>query len=231
MDNQQAELEHAFDELAYVLGFLLGDGSLYRTAKGERVLAFACGDIECLEAVAMDLGMTFGLQPLGTPKMRTGCFELRYGAEAKDVWDFFFAVTEAKHSFPKYYFSAVETVQKDLLAGLWDSDGCVSKSRNGDRSQYRAEFVAKKYELVGQVKDLLRKLRIRVGEPTTMRKLSYADTFKVRPNMRDFAEARIPLRCRRKARRVEEFLEASQAMYAAPCAGEDMVEAMSESHG
>lgn len=207
MDNQQVEL----DRLAYAVGFILGDGSLFVSSQGKTVTDLVCGDVECVERVQKALEDVFGAHGFAqTTDTRNpsvpvfGCRSVR-----RDVFEWFFYNTFGKTEVPKYYFSSERLVRAEVLAGLWDSDGSVSFSKNGHRMQYRAEFVNKKLGLVEAAASLLRLQGIRVGEITTMNKVGYASTYKIRPNIADFA-AKGVLHCKRKALRIAQYLESSE---------------------
>lgn len=210
--NQQVEL----DKLAYSVGFILGDGSLFVTAKGARITDFGCSDEECVERSLLSIFDVFGSGHFYSTLDKRGNYQVRgMRTTRKDVFDWFYFNTVGKTEIPRYYFGASIEVQKELLAGLWDSDGCVSFSKNGERNQYRAEFVNKKLQLVEGAATLLRKLGVRVGAITTMEKVGYANTYKIRPNITDFAQ-RMRLYCKRKQGRLDAYLESSETRCIGP---------------
>jgi len=157
MGNQQEE----FRKLAYAVGFFLGDGHLYvARSRGSFQVRFEKPDLECLEKVSRQLAEVFGNG--GTIRVRrregrapVGCLIVC----SRDVWEWLAGNTLMRRVVPREYFGEELAVQREVLAGLMDSDGSVE--RNGRYVTVR--FTNCELGLVDAVRGLARNLGIGCG--------------------------------------------------------------------
>jgi hypothetical protein len=223
MDNQHGNIQELYDT-AYSFGLILGDGSLaYYAARNVHTLKIEMLDAECLSRVAEQIKNLFGNKYVG------GCITNREGRQrtwilyvsGKEVWDFFAGPTEFKQIIPQIFFSAPSEVQKELIAGLMDSDGCCEEFKQGNSWKYKIVFSNNKLEIVKGLASLWRLNGCSVGELKTSIEYTGKPQYRLSPNIYDFAR-NCYFRCERKQERVERFKKlrcASETLYTTPTSG------------
>lgn len=188
MDNQQDE----FAELAYSVGFFLGDGTLYcAKSRGSYQVRFEKPDLECLQKVSGQMAKVFGnggnISSRQRPSWRTG----KMGVEvhqlivcSRDAHDWLASATLMRRVVPSEYFSMPVGVQKEVLAGLMDADGSAEVSKLG---YVTIRFTNCELPLIDGVRGLAESIGIPCGEVVPdlrHKRVNYRMTL----NTRSFAE-------------------------------------------
>jgi hypothetical protein len=216
-----------YDAFAYVFGFFLGDGSLVcKKGTSAREVRFGKPDVECLQKVVDTIMLGFGKKPsVWTERLKSGLDFHRVSFCSTRVFDFLAINTGHRSYVPEYYFTASKPIQKELIAGLMDSDGSVNKTESEGYPRWQLQFTSTSERLVSDIRGLLSMQKVRVNgvvRVDTPRKVAYH----VRPNLLDFAK-NCYFCCKRKQDRVIDYMRhvhASETLYTAPCAGEDKVQ-------
>lgn len=225
------------EQLAYSIGFFLGDGNLRVDTAGKRFVRFFKPDREPLERVSRELETMFGFAykvSLENNKHVSGNY-YRLIASNPAIFDFLAFNTAMRTEIPKEFFQAAPSAQLALLAGLIDSDGYVSiTSRGGNRAdevRCMMGFGNSLRGLVEQFADITRLCGIKPGQIVTdVPKIShYRTMFSVTLNIRSAWIAGLRLTSERKQQKFATAaakFSASETMYASPSTqGEDRVQA------
>lgn len=158
MDNQQVKLY----DMAYLVGFFLGDGSLYcAETRGSYQVRFEKADKDCMQKVSQLALQGFGNPGKHSTRNRGGadCHSLIICCRALHDW---LAVnTHMRTLCPQDYFHAPETVRKEVLAGLMDADGSAELAATG---YVTVRFTNCNLQLINAVRALARGLGISSGE-------------------------------------------------------------------
>lgn len=222
MGNQHGNIEELLYETAYAFGFLLGDGYLGyipRDHAEQFTVSFTSGDAECLYRVHGQIKGIF-------PEVKLLCGEYRKGqyvlqSQRRRLWDFFAGPTECKQVIPQVFFGAPKEVQKEVIAGLMDSDGCCEEFQQNGYWKYKIVFSNSKLEIVKGLASLCRLNGCAVGALKSQIQYTGRPQYRLSPNIYDFAR-NCYFRCERKQARVERFKQlrcASETAYAAPSRG------------
>lgn len=206
MDNQQDE----FEELAYSVGFFLGDGSLYcaKTRRSFQV-RFEKPDLECLEKVSAQLAKVFGnggnIYSRQKASWRTGKLGVvthQLVVCSREAHDWLAVNTLMRSRLPDVYFSSPAEIQREVLAGFIDSDGSVEVSKAGYTT---VRFTNCELAIVGAVRGLAENLGIPCGDviqDLRHKRVGYRMTL----NTKSFAES-VRLTSQRKEARLEAYRE------------------------
>lgn len=232
-----------YDELAYSVGFFLGDGSLYAgpfisPGNGKTYykndVVFVCSDLEPVQRVQVQIETVFGKRyNMVTRTLPSGLPHYSLTAHRRPIFEFFSVNTAMRQEIPSYYFSAAPETKRELLRGLLDTDGFVAefvdRSRGPGRGikRWQVGFCNGKLAIVQGVASIMQTIGIRVGKITTMRKAGYRDVYGIHPNPRSFQEAGMFFYASRKQARLNRYLEhvlGSETKDAAPATpGDDIV--------
>ncbi|NJM09626.1 MAG: hypothetical protein HC883_01610 [Bdellovibrionaceae bacterium] len=212
MGNQQEN--ETLAKMAYVIGFFLGDGGLYRQLDRDAYrIHFTKMDIECLEAVMHVLGRK-------TIRKHGSSFRIEY--YGKDLYEFLAFNTEFRTVVPYQYITASEHVVKELVAGLMDSDGSVTHTESEGYDRWQLSFTNTERKLMEAMQHFLRKSGVDAGKITTVANPGHRMVMHIRPNLKQFAERGFYFRNLRKMQRLNDYMQkvhASETLYAAPSLG------------
>lgn len=232
-----------FDELAYSVGFFLGDGNLYSgpfvsTRNGKTYfhndVIFVCSDIEPVLRVQAQIEHTFGKKyNMQTRTLPSGSPHYVVTAHRREIFDFFSVNTTMRTAIPPYYFSAPLETKLELCRGLMDTDGhCAeyvdSTDKRYDVKRWTLGFTNTKLELVQGLASILQSIGVKVGVISTAKKSGYRDNYIIRPNPRSFHEAGMSFYASRKQAKFHRYVAhviGSETLRAAPAtSGEDIVQ-------
>jgi len=206
-----------YDNLAYSVGFFLGDGSLSNapftsTRNGKTYfhndVVFVCSDKEPIERVQFQLENVFGKKYSITERtLKSGILHWRITAHKRDIFDWFSVNTNWKNEVPGYYFSASKEVKKELIRGLMDSDGhCAEFTDNGNK-RWTVGFSNNKIEIINNCAALMQMVGIKVGKIAEGHKKGYRTTYMIRPNPRSFHESGMFFYASRKQEKFDRYVE------------------------
>lgn len=229
MDNQQRKSHEVIENLAYTIGFFLGDGCLssypFTSSRNGRTyykndVAFGKPDLEVLEKVQRQIADAFGKE-YGIVKrtLRSGSKYYELTAHRRDIFDFFAVNTRMKAEIPPVLFGASQECRRELLSGLFDSDGHVSQFEDSGRKRWQLGFSNNNRKLVEDTASLLQKLGVRVGRISEGHKAGYVTTYMIHPNLRDWHENGFRFVSRRRQSRVDDYIAhvtGSETVYAEP---------------
>lgn len=216
MDNQHGNIEELLYKTAYAFGFLLGDGYLGYLPRKHAIqytVSFTCRDGECLLRVRDELSKIFPEIKLLFETYKKGQYVLQ--SQRRDMWEFFTAPTEFKQIIPQVYFSAPKEVQREVIAGLMDADGCCEEFKQGNSWKYKIVFSNQKLEIIKGLSGLLRLVGCKVGELKANVEYTGKWQYRISPNIYDFAN-NCYFHCERKQARLERFKQlrcASETMH------------------
>lgn len=221
--------KRVYDELAYTIGFFLGDGSLstspFRSSVNGKTyfhndVVFVCSDLEPIERVSDQLERVFGRRPAMTTRtIKSGSLHYRVSTHRRDVFNFFAVNTEWKTKVPTYYFSAEPEVQKEVLRGLMDSDGHCAEYKDGKVKRWMLGFSNTKRGVIEDCASLFQKAGVKVGVISEGNKKGYKPTYIIHPNMRSFHEAGMFFYASRKQEKFDRYVDhvlRSETTMAAP---------------
>ena len=212
MGNQQEN--ETFEKMAYVIGFFLGDGGLYKQLERNAYrVHFTKMDRECLETV---------MSVLGQKTVRKHGPSLRIEYYDRKLFEFLAFNTEFRTTVPYQYINAPEHVVKELVAGLMDSDGSVTHTESEGYDRWQLHFTSTERKLMEAMQHLLRKHGVDVGKVTTVDNPGRRMAMHIRPNLKQFAERGFYFRNLRKMQRLNDYMQkvhASETLYAAPSLG------------
>lgn len=211
-----------YDNLAYTIGFLLGDGSLdccpYKDKNGVRRfhnnVVFVCSDEEPILRVQQQLEAVFDYKySINSRILKSGLKHWRIAIGRRDAFDWFSVNTNWKGKVPDYYFSADNEVKKEVIRGLMDSDGhCaefVDTFRGKDKGvkRWTIGFSNNKIEIINNCAALMQMVGIKVGKIAEGKKKGYRATYMIRPNPRSFHEAGMFFYASRKQEKFDRYVE------------------------
>jgi intein/homing endonuclease len=135
------------------------------------------------------------------------------------VFDFFSINTQFKAIIPQFYFSASDDAKRDLIAGLMDSDGYITRICNKNKyTQWQIGFAMTKREIVAGAANIMRSLGVKVGKLGEYDKGNYQSMYGITPNIRSYIDAGCYFHSSRKSSRLQAYLEhvlASETLHAA----------------
>lgn len=232
-----------FDDLAYAVGFFLGDGSLYsgpfissRNGKTyfHNDVIFVKSDIEPIERVQAQIAEVFGRSyKVQTRILPSGQKHWTLTAHHRQIFEFFAVNTAMRQEIPAHYFGASREVKLELARGLMDSDGHCAEFIDRHDPKYEIKrwqlgYSGTKLAIVQGLAAILQSLKIRVGVISPAKKAGYQDCYIIHPNLRDFHQSGLFFYATRKQARVDRYLEhvlGSETLHAAPATpGEDKVQ-------
>lgn len=210
-----------YDNLAYTVGFLLGDGSLdccpYKDSNGKKrfhnSVVFVCSDPEPIKRVQDQLEVVFGRKySINSRILKSGLEHWRIAIGRRDAFDWFSINTNWKNEVPKYYFGADPEVKKEVIRGLMDSDGhCAEfvdrfKTEKGVK-RWTVGFSNNKIEIINNCAALMQSVGCKVGKITEGKKKGYRTTYIIRPNPRSFHESGLSFYATRKQEKFDRYVE------------------------
>lgn len=209
MDNQQGNLQHYFEVMAYSIGALTGDGSVkeYVQWSEERAkmivvhnASISGMDLECLERVCKEIYCLFGKMFEPVPyKNPNGTQMYRVGFGSLLTYTFFNYFIGNKLSISDEVFRASKKAKRDFIAGLFDTDGWIAHS-NG---YYRLGYAARYRTLVEDVARLLMKSGVKVGKINESVSGYGTIMYRITPNLRSFIDKGFYFYILRKAERIK----------------------------
>ena len=223
-------VEEGISFVAYSLGAFMGDGysryNVMSRSKGSWYsTAVECMDLDIIERVQREFYIVSGRDyKIQRRLLKSGKPFYFVRASCKVIFDFYNWFTCAKKEIPIEIFRATDEVKKDFLAGLLDTDGSVkfTESWNGNRTKknprWQLGFSSNVREVVEGVGSLLRSLGVKPGKIGEYTKGTYKTMYSIHPNMRSFIDAGCYFHCKRKADRLQDYLNhvvSSETMYAA----------------
>lgn len=231
-----------FDELAYTVGFFLGDGCLYsgpfKSSKNGKIyfhndVIFTCSDIEPTLRVQAQLEEVFGKKyPMQTRILPSKLPHYVVTAHRREIFDFFSVNTTMRTAIPAFYFSASKETKLELCRGLMDTDGHCAEYVDSTDKRYNIKrwtvgFNNTKIELVQGFASIMQSLGVKMGSINTLQKQGYRPNYVVRPNPRSFHEVGMSFYATRKQAKFDRYVEhviGSETLRAAPVTtGEDIV--------
>lgn len=213
MDNQQGN--GTMLDIAYTVGFFLGDGGLYcQPLRNAWRVIFTKQDRECVDLVRAQILAEF--QVAGNVRLDSGGVSWKLEVYSKKLYEFLAFNTAFRTQIPQEFFAADEAVTKELLAGLFDSDGAVTYTEAEGRPRWQLQFTSTERHLAEGVHALVSRFGVRpnaiVGVDTKHKRV-----YHVRPNMLDFYKAGLYFRSERKQKRLLDYIKhvhASETLYA-----------------
>lgn len=193
-----------FYQLAYSVGFFLGDGSLsatpfVSTKNGKTYfhndVVFVCSDLEPIELVTDQLERVTGKRsPMTTRILPSKLPHYRVTSHKREIFDFFSVNTAHRSQIPQYYFSASKDEKLEVIRGMMDSDGHVAEFVDKHDPRYEVKrwmlgFSNTELKLVQGIASLMQSIGIKVGQVTAGKKAGYRDTYIIHPNPRSFVDA------------------------------------------
>lgn len=158
MDNQQVK----FDDMAYLVGFFLGDGNLYcAESRGSYQVRFEKADQDCMQIVSALSKQGFGNPGKLSIRNRGGLDSHMLIICCRSLHDWLASNTHMRTVVPAHYFTASKEVRQELLAGLMDSDGSAELASTG---YVTVRFTNSNLELINAVRALARGLGISFGD-------------------------------------------------------------------
>jgi len=219
-----------FDRLAYTIGFFLGDGCLtsypFKSSSNGRTyykndVVFVSSDLESLEKAHEQIADVFGKSYAFVRRtLKSGTPHWNFCAHRRDIFDFFAVNTAMRKEIPKYYFSAEASVQKELIAGLMDTDGHCTRTTGGSGlPRWQIGFSNGNLGLVQDVASILQKHNVSVGAITEGRKAGYKSMWIIHPNIRQYIDRGFGFSVLRKQQRLNDYVShvsGSETTMAAP---------------
>ena len=225
--------EDALFRLAYSVGFFMGDGCLsaYPDSKSGKIyhsVRFGKPDCNVLERVRDQIKDVFGKEYRVRARiLKSGMQYYVMDVYSKDIFDFFAVNTCMKAALPQEYFSAPEEIRREVLRGLFDSDGHVAEFMDGSIHRWQVGFSNTNLPLVQTVASMMQRIGVKVGVISEMKKTGYRICYGVKPNIRSFIDAGLFFYSRRRQDKIDRYLAHMCAPETAPAApvtsGEDTV--------
>jgi hypothetical protein len=231
-----------FDELAYAVGFFLGDGCLYSgpfvSARNGKTyyhndVVFVCSDLEPVERARTQIEQVFGKKyNMQTRILPSGKPHYVFTAHRREIFDFFSVNTAMRQEIPAYYFSASKETKLEFCRGLMDTDGYSAEFVDNTDKRYHIKrwmigFTNGKLNLVQGFASIMQSVGVKVGKISTQVKAGYRDTYCVCPNIRSYHDAGMFFYASRKQAKLDRYLEhmvGSETLRTAPVTtGEDIV--------
>lgn len=207
MDNQQGNV---LDNIAYSVGFLLGDGCLFANPyNGDYRVQWATMDVECLERVKEEVATERPIKPIAGKN----CSLL--SIYSKEVWQQWVDLTEFKKVVPAYYLQeASPEVALDVIAGMLDSDGSIKERKVKKPSKklgtkeywvYELRFYNNEIELINGFCRLCKIAHVRTTNIREYVTQSGRIGYDVGVVLRDFAVRGGYFHCKRKQQRLDDY--------------------------
>jgi hypothetical protein len=231
-----------FDELAYSVGFFLGDGSLYsgpfissRNGKTyyHNDVVFVCSDLEPIQRVQDQIEQVFGKRyNLQERQLPSGIPHYSLTAHRREIYDFFSVNTAMRYEIPQYYFTASNETKLELCRGLMDTDGHCAEFVDRHDPRYEVKrwtvgFSNGKLAIVQGLASIMQSLGMKVGNISPAKKAGYRDVYIIRPNPRSFHESGMYFYATRKQAKFNRYVDhvlGSETLRVAPAtSGEDIV--------
>lgn len=215
MDTWTISREIFLDRLAYSIGFFLGDGCLYSTTVKENgktyprnVIFVAKPDIECIERIQAQFEDVWGKRyAISTLTEKTGRKNYRMTAYQRDIFDFFAVNTAFKTKIPASVFAAEPEIKREVIAGLMDSDGFISKKVNPNgTARYQLGFECTDREIVGGLAALMQSVGVKVGSIGERQRGEYRPSWHISPNIASYQETGCYFYNKRRIERMSEYL-------------------------
>ena len=220
MDNQQGNLMHIMDKyvnsIAYSIGALTGDGTVKKhVVKRNNSFAvismvnISAMDIDCVERVCYEINEFFGKSyQIVEYKNPNDTTMFRLAINKKVIFEFFNYFIREKLNISDEIFRANKKARLDYLAGLFDTDGYVSESKNPNSKygvSWRVGFASRHRTFVEDTNRLLSKIGVKVGK--IYEQTSQYDTrmYVIKPNIRSFIDAGCYFQIPRKAKRLANY--------------------------
>lgn len=208
MDDQQ---RNVLDDIAYSIGFLLGDGCLYSNPfNGDYRIQWATMDVECLEKIKAEMETDRPIKPIA------GKNASLLSIHCHEMWRAFVDLTGYKKLVPEYYFKDCDKdVILDVIAGMLDSDGSVKERKikhnlkSGEKEywNYALEFYNNEPGLIAGFTKLCKLAGIRTNNVRQLVSQSGRIAYSVSVVLRDFVKHGGRLYCKRKQARLDRFCE------------------------
>lgn len=203
-------------DLAYSFGAFLGDGWLDYQDHGHGawfVTGWACMDRDIIERVQEQVNANFNRNyKLQEYALKTGTRMYKIAATCQAVYFTFMTPTKVRTIIPEAFRNAPIEVVRELIAGLFDTDGSIreTQSLNGSKTGYNTRwqlsFGSTSRELVEDTAALLQRHGVKVGKIGEETRAHYKTVYKIQPNLRSFLDAGFYFCCQRKAERLRRYL-------------------------
>lgn len=229
-----------FDELAYSVGFFLGDGALYAgmkkaTSNGKfydhKYVHFGCSDLDAIVRVQDQIEEVYGKRyNMYTYALPSGLPHHVLKPCRKDIFDFFAVNTSWRQEIPQHYFSASREVKLELCRGLMDTDGSCAETidKNTKCPRWILSFSGNKKQIVAGFASIMQSVGVKMGQICSPTRTGYKDMYYVHPNPRSFHEAGMSFHASRKQAKFDRYVArvlGSETLRAAPMTmGEDIVQ-------
>ena len=218
MENQQGNLEHIMDQyvphVAYTLGALFGDGSVKSGAIPSREsgiyhrVCMSNMDFDCIEIVRDQINALFkSSYKEYTYRNPNNTRMIGLAINNTLVYEFFHYFVREKLFIPDEIFRATREDRIEFIAGLFDTDGTISKSG----CYYRVGIASRHRTFIEDTSRLLKKLGVGVGKITAQISGFGTTIFFMRPNIRSFIDAGCYFRITRKRSRILEYRVLTEA--------------------
>jgi len=241
ISSENTVIDEIINYTAYSIGAFMGDGysrfNVMPQGKGSwYTTEVSCMDLDIIERVQKEFFILSGTKYAITNRImssKTILFTIR--ASKKIVFDFYNCITVYKREVPQEIFSLSDKIKRDFLAGIFDTDGTVKKTKTSNSSmvsnnpRWQLGFSTTIRQVVEEVASLLRLLDVKPGNISEYTKGPYKTVYALHPNIRSFIDSGCYFHCKRKSNRIQDYLNhvvGSETMYAAPLTkGDDIVQA------
>lgn len=224
--------------LAYAFGSFLGDGMIrHRLEYHAWELQIWKQDKEVVTNVLREVNAVFGTDYEIAERTDNGVLQFGVRIGKRDICEYFALATNWRREIPSELFRISKETQKELIAGLMDTDGYVNFCATGGGSggpRWSMGFSNTNLELVQSVATLWQKFGIRLGKITTQPRKGYVDYHHARANMQDFVRSGLYFHVERKNERIRDYCRhvlGSETLYTGVCEMQDKVQPIGESHG
>lgn len=211
-------------DLAYAFGAFQGDGFLgysYAGNGGWYTTGIGCMDLEIVLRFHDQICSVFGRDyAINTYLTKNGTKMYVCRASCAEVCAMFGINTDFKKKVPDSIIQAPIQVVREYIAGLFDTDGtvahCINNKETGGK-RFQLKLGLTEQRVVESVATLLHKHGVKVGVIGQEKKGSYRTIYRIQPSLRSFIDAGFYFRCKRKEKRVIEYLGiASETLHADP---------------
>lgn len=233
--SSESYMMNLVNKTAYSIGAILGDGHMrYIPSYGNGSwysTELASMDIEIMNRFLYELHSAFGKKyAMFTKILKSNTLFYTVRASSKHIYKFFWYSTSGKQEIPLEIFQSDDSTKRNLVAGLFDTDGTV-KFTHSDKGipRWQLGFANTKLAIVESLASLLSSFNVRVGSVQLTKRGSYRTIYGIHPNIRDFIDAGFYFQASRKQNRLVDYLShvsGSETMYTASLTkDEDIVQA------
>lgn len=210
-DNHAGKIQYdAFDNKnrAYLFGVYLGDGccSKFTRHYNFRIIS---EDGDVIERTMQIVNLLFNknYHLISIKPNKTYLYSFTVGSN-KNLFDMLISETGYKTHLPEFVMNSDREIKAEFVAGLMDTDGYISSSKNKFGQQRFSLGFVNSGDWLDQFIALLQSLGVKVGKKTPKRKyrsVNEKDCYQININLRSFIERGLYFNCQRKQRTLEKY--------------------------